>query len=229
MQAKDIMTVDVITVSPDTAVDAIARLLLERRISAVPVVTDDQRVVGIVSEGDLLRRPESGTDQLRRPRWLNALVSSQNAAAEYLKTHGTQAGDVMSRDPITATEDMDAGEIARLMEKHKVKRLPVVREGRLVGIVSRANLLQALASHQATPAITVDDQTLRNDIMTALSKQSWAQAAHINVTVTGGVAELWGLVDSPQEHQALLLAVREVPGVREVRDHLSRMRLDMWG
>jgi CBS domain-containing protein len=230
MQAKDIMTVDVITVDPDTAVDVIARLLLDNHIRAVPVVASDQRVVGIVSESDLLRRPESGTDQRRGPRWLHFLVSNRSAAADYLKTHGTRAEDVMSRNPLTVTEDTEVGEIAHRMEKHKVKRLPVLRDGRLVGIVSRANLLQGLAAHRTriTPEVTVDDNTLRNDIIEALRKLSWGRAANLNVTVTDGVAELWGWVDSEQERKALLLAAREVPGVRDVQDHLSHFRVDLW-
>ncbi len=230
MQARDIMTVDVVTVDPDTAVDEIARLLLDNHISAVPVVAADQRVVGIVSESDLLRRPESGTDQQRGPRWLSFLISNRSAAADYLKTHGTRAEDVMGRNPITITEDTEVGEIAHRMEKHKVKRLPVLRNGRLVGIVSRANLLQGLATHKAriTSEVTADDNTLRNDVIDALRKLSWGRAANLNVTVTDGVTELWGWVDSEQERQALLLATREVPGVREVRDHLSHFRVDLW-
>jgi len=166
MQACDIMTPDVLTVRPDTGLAELVRLLLERRISAVPVV-EDGAVVGIVSESDLLRRPELGTAPAR-PRWLLLFGFAERDAAAYTKTHGRTAGEVMSQPVISVAEDAAVEEVARLMDRHRIKRLPVLRDGRLVGIVTRSDLVRALARKlQETPSpapperITVDEALRR--------------------------------------------------------------------
>lgn len=161
MQAADVMTTNVITVQPDTGVREIARLLLKHRISAVPVVDTEQRARGIVSEGDLMRRAENDTDR-RHSLWLEVIFSTPEKAADYIKTHGRTADDVMTRDVVTVKEDTPLHEIVGLLERHHIKRAPVTRDGRLVGIVSRANLLHGLAAKAAESAgpSSSDDQTI---------------------------------------------------------------------
>lgn len=225
MLARDVMTKQVVTVPPDASVPEIARLLLERRISAVPVVDADGRVLGIVSEGDLIRRPEVAGPR-RRSWWLALLSGGGGDAAEYVKTHGGQASEVMSRPAVTVTEDTPAGDIARLLEERRIKRVPVVRRSKLVGIVSRADLLRGLASSKPSPrkGPRATDQAIRQKLISRLERESWAPSGQLmNVIVTDGVVHLWGLVDSAEQRKALLVAAREVSGVRGVEDHLGEV------
>jgi CBS domain-containing protein len=224
MLARDVMTKPVVTVRPDASVPEIARLLLDRHISAVPVVDGDGRVLGIVSEGDLIRRPEVAGPR-RRSWWLALLSGGAGDAAEYVKTHGGQASDVMTRPAVTVTEDTPAGDIARLLEERRIKRVPVVRQSKLVGLVSRADLLRGLASSKPSPrkGPRATDQAIRQKLLRRLERESWAPFGQMNVIVTDGVVHLWGLVDSTEQRKALLVAAREVSGVRGVEDHLGEV------
>jgi CBS domain-containing protein len=219
MQAKDIMTSPVITVAPEAPVAEVAALLLEKHISAVPVVEPGGRLAGIVSEGDLMRRPESGTE--RRQSWWLALVSDpQSDAREFVKSHGLHAKDVMSRELVTVGEDAPLDRIADLLEKHGIKRVPVVRDGRVVGIVSRANLLQALIARPQASAVQADDRALRDAVKSALGATG-ARALYVNVLVTEGVVHLWGLAHTDEERQAMRVAAEGVPGVRQVEARIN--------
>jgi CBS domain-containing protein len=225
MQASDVMTTNVVSVRPETRVEEIARLLLERRISGVPVIDAAGRLVGIVTESDLMHRPELGTER-HRPWWLRLFEDARARATEYVRAHGSRADDVMTRNVITVTEETPVGEIARLLEAHRIKRVPVVREGRVIGIVSRANLLQSLAT-QPPPAPSgrwMDDRSLREEIWRVLQREDLTAIGPLNVIVTNGVAELWGLVESEDERRALRVAVERVPGVRAVKDNLGSVR-----
>ena len=225
MKAADIMTRDVVTVSPDTSVTDMARLMLERRISAVPVV-ENGAVVGIVSEGDLMRRPETGTEP-HTSLWLELFLSRDSLATDYVRTHGRVAREVMSRNVIGVSETTSVAEIAELMETRHVKRLPVLTEdGRLVGIVSRANLLQCLASRTPPPSsVTVDDQRIRDALLKELNAQDWAGSPDPgNVIVEDGVVHLWGLIRSPEVRKAMVVAAQNIPGVKSVEDHMDRNR-----
>jgi CBS domain-containing protein len=220
MQVRDVMTSRVITVHPDTSVEDIARRLLEHGISAVPVTEKDGTLVGIVSEGDLMRRSELGTD--RRPSWwLNLLLETEERAARYAKTHGRLARDVMTSPVITVDEDTDLAEVAQLLEKRRVKRLPVLRDGKLVGIVSRANLLQGLAVHRTGKPVDASDRVIRNSILSALRKDAGVRDELVNVTVSGGVVHLWGAVPSEQELKALRVVVENTEGVRDVQNNVG--------
>jgi CBS domain-containing protein len=222
MVARDVMTKRVVTVGPETPVQKIAQLLLERRISAVPVVDGEGRILGIVSEGDLIRRPEIGASP-RRSWWLALLGDVEEGAAEYVKTHGGRARDVMTAKVITVAEDAPLGEIARLLEERRIKRVPVVRRGKLVGIVSRADLLRALASAKARPrrGAKPTDQTIREKLLGVLEHEGWASLGPVNVTVTDGIVHLWGLIDSEEQRRALRVAAEGITGVRAVEDHLG--------
>jgi CBS-domain-containing membrane protein len=214
------MVSNVITVGPDARVQDVAELLLRHRISAVPVVGCKGEIVGIVSEGDLINRPESDTER-RKPWWLDALASNEGLAAEYVKSHSRNVTDVMTQDVITATPDTPVAEVAALLERNRIKRVPIVEDGRLVGIVSRANLLQGLASlkdHalQAQP----DDSAIRVNVMARLEKERWTKPALITVTVRDGTVHLWGIVESQTEKKAIHVLAEVTPGVRAVNDNL---------
>ncbi len=229
MQASDIMTAKVVTVSVDTDVEVIARLLLERRISAVPVVDSSDNILGIVSEGDLIRRPETETER-HRSWWLRLLADKTERAEEYVKSHGRRADQVMTRDVVTVTEDSKVGDIAETLEKRRIKRVPVVRDGKLVGIISRANLLHGLAAHrQRIAAPSTDDRSIRDRVMAVLNQQDWVSHGRLNVIVNDGVVELWGLAESQKERDALRLAAESVEGVRGVKDRLGKLAPWVWG
>ena len=223
MQASDIMTTDVVTVGPSTAVRQIADLLLKRHISAVPVVDSDSRVLGIVSEGDLMRRAESGTEA-HPSWWLRAFSDNRDLLKTYIKAHGKTAEQVMTRNPVTISEDTPLNKIASLLEKHRIKRVPVVLDGRIVGIVSRANLLHGLAASELAPSVAVkDDRELRQAVMDALLKSVGFGPAMINVVVTDGKVELWGTVNDDVQEQAAVIAAETVPGAGKVESHLARL------
>jgi len=219
MVARDIMTTRVVTVGPETPVEEIARLLLSHHISAVPVVDAGGRLAGIVSEGDLMRRPETATE--RHPSWwLRLVADSETLAREYTKTHGRHASDVMTDRVVTVSEETPVAEIARLLEERRIKRVPVVRDGRVAGIVSRADLLRGLASHhEAMPMPSPDDRELRERVLRSLHDLPFG--AQVYPMVTNGVVHLWGLAESEDQRHALRVAAENVPGVRAVDDHMG--------
>lgn len=220
MQAVDVMTRNVVTVSPETSVEEIARLLLERHISAVPVVDKDGALHGIVSEGDLIRRPESETE--RHPSWwLRQFVRPEEKAREYIAAHGRHARDVMTARVVTVAEDTPVGEIAEILEKRRIKRVPVLRDGQLVGIVSRANLLQALAAHQSPVAVAADDRQIRAELEDILHKEFPEAAQNVSCVVADGVVRLWGGTMSHDEKRAIRIAAENVPGVSRVDDNIA--------
>lgn len=226
MLARNIMTRDVCVVAPDTPVPQIAKLLVQRQISAVPVVAADHRIVGIVSEGDLMRRPEIGTAR-QRSWWLEMVSSRAELAAEFVKMNGRSARDVMTADVVTVSEEATVGEIAALLEEKRIKRVPVVRDGRITGIVSRSNLLQGLAASAGRiPIRTVGtDQEIRESIEARLLDQPWSRPMTVNVVVTDSVAHLWGVIESKEERAALRTLVEGTPGVTNVEDHLSVIKI----
>jgi CBS domain-containing protein len=218
MQVRDVMTRNVISVKADESILSAARLMLQNRISGLPVLDASGALVGIVTEGDFLRRGELGTTK-RRPRWVEFLLGPGKLAEEYVHQSGRKVFDVMTRDPRTVSEDDTLETVVAQMERHRVKRLPVVRQGKLVGIISRANLLHALASlAREAPASSGGDAAIRDRILEALAKQHWALA--VNVVVKNGIAELWGTIMDERERQACIVAVENVPGVKQVHDHL---------
>ena len=220
MKVREVMMATVVSVAPDTTVQEIARLLLEKRISAVPVLDEEGRLVGIVSEGDLMRRPEIGTKQ-PSSWWLRHFGDVATLATDYAKAYGLKARDVMTHEVVQVTEDASLADAATLLETHRIKRVPVVRGGRVVGIVSRANLVRAMASAGPVPADSPDaDWSIRERLIAALQAQPWAAPHELNVVVHGGTVHLWGLVRSEEERSAVRLTAERTPGVRAVEDHL---------
>jgi CBS domain-containing protein len=220
MKAADVMVRKVVTVRPETTIGEVADLLVTNRISALPVVDAENHVVGIISEGDLVRRAESGTD-LRRSHWLEWMVPSQTLAAEFVKSHARRVSDVMTRHVVSVTPETPLDEVATTLETKGIKRVPVVLNGKLVGIVSRANLVQALATaYKKATAMTVEDSKLRENVLARLDQQSWTHPSLLNVTVHDGAVDLWGIVDSTTEKNAVRVAAEITPGVKAVNDNL---------
>jgi CBS-domain-containing membrane protein len=225
MKARDVMVSPVITVKPTSLVRDAAKIFLERRISAAPVVDDQGKIVGMISEGDLMHRSEAGTEH-QRPWWLRTFMSDETLAAEYTEAHARKVADVMARHVITAAPDTPLHDIAALLEKNSIKRVPIVNDGQLVGIVSRANLVQAVASARRALEIPLSDTAIRDQLLNHLKQQSWAHTSLLNVTVSGGVVDLWGIAQSEAERQAMRVAAESIPGVRAVNDNLVKRPIE---
>lgn len=220
MNAGDVMTRNVVTVSPDTTVPELVQVLLSRNISGVPVVDADGTLVGIVTEGDLVRRSELGTER-KRGGWLSFFTATATMAQEYVRSHGTRVSDLMTPGVVAVGRETPLADVADLMEERRVRRVPVVEDGKVVGIVSRANLLRAWASLPAkTEAISADDQAIRNALLGELSHQAWSRRPENSVVVADGIVHLWGLAATEEEKRALELAAERTPGNKGVRNHI---------
>jgi CBS domain-containing protein len=219
MKARDIMVFPVVTVTPNSSVRDLTETLLKNQISGVPVVDDQGRLVGIVSEGDLLHRSEAETER-GRGRWLPPMTADETLAAEYIKAHSRKVADIMVRQVVTADPDTPLDEIASLMEENSIKRVPIVSNGRLVGIVSRANLVQAVASKSIGLEVKQEDAEIRDKLLIHLKAQSWVHTSLLNVTVNGGLVHLWGMTSSETERKAICVAAETTAGVHAVYDHL---------
>jgi CBS domain-containing protein len=241
MRAVDVMTTEVITVDSNTSVQALAALLSERGISGAPVVDSDNRVIGVVSEGDLLRRIETGTERRpervaghRRSWWLDAIASNQDLARDYAKSHGRTVKDVMTPDVISVADTTELAEIAMLLETKRIKRVPVVRDGKLVGIVSRANLVRALAVAKSEPATDADndDRTIREKLLSELKGQEWFEMQEwfkiwaADIIVRDRVVHFWlSQNQSEEERRALQVAAENIAGVRRIEEHIVPAQL----
>ena len=220
MQARDVMVAPVITVKPNSSVRDVANLFLKHKISAVPVVDDTGKLVGIVTEGDLLHRVENDTE-MRRSSWLRIFTDQDVLATEYAKSHSRKVADVMTTRVVFAAPEASLADIAMLMERHSIKRVPIVNKGQLVGIVSRANLIQALATAPSSLQIPLSDQAIRDRLLAHLRAQPWPHTAQLNATVKDGVVDVWGICHSDAEREAIRIATENIPGVRAVKNNLS--------
>jgi CBS domain-containing protein len=219
MRAHQIMTRSVISVTPETSIVDAANLMLQRHISGLPVIDAQGKLVGIVSEGDFLRRSEIGTQRKRR-NWLRFILGPGTSASDFVGEHGRKVSEVMTTSPVTINEDTALAEIADLMETKNIKRLPVVRGDKVVGIVSRASLLQAVASlARVVPDPTADDDHIRNRIIDAMEKTDWCPYG-LNVIVRDGIVHLSGVITEERVRQAAVVAAENVEGVKKVHDHL---------
>jgi CBS domain-containing protein len=231
MQARDIMTTWVVTVGPDEPVTGIARTLTDHHISAVPVVGENGALLGIVSEGDLLRRPEIGTEKRAGLWWLNLWSDPSDLADDFTKAHGRTARDVMTAPAISVGPEAPLSEIAETLERNHIKRVPIVEGGRVVGLISRANIIREIASAGAvTIDSDADDEAIRRAVDKALSAQRWASYGTTSVTVKEGRVEFWGVVGSDSERAATRVLAEEIAGVSEVVDHRalrSRVKPDV--
>jgi CBS domain-containing protein len=220
MNVSDMMTPNVLSVPPDASVVTAAQLMLQKRISGLPVIDDQGHLVGIVTEGDFLRRAETGTGR-RRPRWLEFLMGPGRLADEYVQLSGRKVGDVMTHEVQTVPPDTPLEQAVRLMERRNIKRVPVVDGGKVVGIVTRANLLHAVANFAPEIApLSAEDAAIRGRLLAALKDQSWAPATPIDVSVKKGVVQFSGVITDERQRQALRVAAENVPGVKGVEDNI---------
>ncbi len=220
MIVADVMNRNVISVAPDATVEEAAKTMLARDISGLFVVDAKGELAGIVTEGDLLRRDELGT-QRHRPWWLRLLVSPGRQAADFTHTYGRHVSDVMTVDVIAVAASAPLEEVVETMEKHRIKRLPVVENNRVIGVVSRSDLLRYLIGHaRRTSTAATDDSTIRTAILDALDKQPWAPVTSLNVTVADGVVDIWGTITDDSERRAITVVAENTPGVKKVHDHL---------
>jgi CBS domain-containing protein len=221
MRARDVMTRGVISVDPNATVLQAARIMLQHHISGLPVVDSVGKLVGILSEGDFLRRQETSTER-HRSRWLEFLMGPGRMAADYSHSHGSKVAEVMTVDVRTVDEDAALADIVALMEKRRIKRVPVLRGDALVGIVTRSNLMHAMVSlARAAPPLAKDDTAIRDRLLAIMQHEAWAPAAMSNVVVRGGVVELWGVIVDERQREALNVAAENIPGVKAVEDHLT--------
>jgi CBS domain-containing protein len=220
MNAEHVMTRDVISIDPDATVLQAARLMLQHHISGLPVIDKNGNLVGVLSEGDFLRRRETKTER-RRSRWLEFLMGPGRIAAEYSHSHGSKVSEVMTAEVQTVDEVTPIEDIVDLMERRRIKRVPVLCGGQVVGIVTRSNLMHAMVTlaRAAQPAAT-DDLAIRESLLAEMQKEQWAPAATTNVVVHDGVVELWGVIVDERQREALKVAAENIPGVKAVKDHL---------
>jgi CBS domain-containing protein len=221
MRAMDVMVRDVITIGPEDTIADAAKLIAQNDVSALPVVDEEGQLVGIISEGDLMNREEIGTE-VHHPWWIEAVTPAATLATEFAKSHGKRVKEVMSDNVITATEETPLAEIAAILERNRIKRVPIIKGGKLVGIVSRSNLVQALASSDATSAGRLDsNRIIREEILLRLKQQqSWTDFGSRNVIVTDGKVYLWGLISSEAERKALIALAESMPGIAQVIDEM---------
>ena len=220
LTAADVMTTGVITVTPETPIHEIAKLLCDHHISGVPVIRDEEQLLGIVSEGDLIGHARLAGEQ-RRSWWQTFLSGPMVLAQHYAKSHGRTASDVMTENVVTVVETTLVVDTARALERHRIKRVPVLRDGKLVGIVTRSNLLQVLATTDVSKPMNVADRIIRERLNNELEDQPWACLPSMNIVVQNGVVHLFGIVQSEEERHAMRLAAENQAGVKAVEDHLS--------
>lgn len=227
MQAKHVMVSPVKTGDSEMSVRDVALILTENRISALPIVDQANRVIGIVSEGDLIRRAEIGTEK-HRSWWLSLFTSNWQLAQEYAKSHAGKAKDVMTTDVICVTPDTPLSEIARLFERHGIKRVPVLENGKLAGIVTRGNLVQAIATAPLREQHPAGDEQIREKIQKGLESEAWANPLLVNITVHGGVVDVWGIVRTDAERNAVRVVIENIQGVNAVNDNLALEPVPGW-
>ena len=218
MRAIDVMTSQIVTAMPQTTVQDAAKLMINNRISGLPVVDEDRRLVGVITEGDLLRRAETGTER-QRSGWSEWFSPNSRLAGEYIKSHARRLADIMTRDVVSVGQLATLGEIADLMEARSIKRVPVLHDGKLAGIVSRADLLRVLASGGANSSEDDRDGPIRSRLLAELRKQRCVNCSESEIVVSDGIVHLWGVVGSEEERRALRVAAENIPGVRGVEDH----------
>ena len=221
MKAHEIMTRDVMTVRSDTSVRDIAALMVEKHISGVPVLTDDGKLIGMVSQSDLLHRAEVGTDR-KHKWWFRILADSSALAREYSKAHGLRARDIMSRYVVSVRDDAELRDVADILDKRRIKRVPVVRGDRLVGLITRGDLVRALSQVQVSTAVkAISNADLHKMLYDRIRSQSWINDNYISLTVNDGIVELAGFVERDDQHNALRVLVEETDGVNRVDDKIS--------
>jgi len=225
VKAHEIMTTNVLSAKPGMKVHEIATLMVQHRISALPVLTDDGALVGIVTESDLLHRRETGTER-KRSWWLDMFTDADSRAREFVKAHAAAVEDIMSRVVVTVPYDSSVAEVADILDSHRIRRVPVIRDGKVVGIISRSDLVRALAMSKIVGSTDrIDNGALHKAVFEAIHKQSWINTIYVSFSVSDGTVQLVGFVDSNDQKRALKVLVSEIPGVKSVDD---QVRLRNW-
>lgn len=223
MRASEIMVSPVKSISPDATIEEAVEMLLSMHVSGAPVVDADGRLVGVISEADFLHRAELGTSK-RKPRWIEFLLGPGESAEAYVMSHGRKVGDIMTREVVSVNAAASLNEVVDVMERRKIKRLPVVSGDQLVGIISRSDLLRALSktlvASKAAPG-EVSDQAILDKLMTELKDQGFASPKSLEVTVDRGVVTLKGEIFDERQRPALIVAAENIPGVTRVVDQLT--------
>jgi CBS-domain-containing membrane protein len=221
MNVGDVMTTHVLSVPPDASVAVAAQLMLQKRISGLPVINDHGNLEGIVTEGDFLRRAETDTGR-RRPKWIEFFMGPGRLADEYVRFSGRKVSNVMTHEVQTVPPDTPLEQVVRLMERHNIKRVPVVEKGKVIGIVTRANLLHAVAGFGGEIApVAPEDAAIRDRLLAVLKDQPWTPVTAIHVTVSNGVVQLSGVITDERQRQALRVAAENIPGVKGVEDTIA--------
>lgn len=219
MRAHQIMTRDVVTIGPEASIVDAATIMLTHHVSGLPVIDHDGELIGVISEGDFLRRVEIGTER-KRARWLKLLLGPGQTAADFVHEHGRKVGEIMTRHPYTVRADATVADIVRAMEKYQIKRLPVMQDGRMIGIVTRKNLLQAVATlAREAPAEGTCDDAIRAKVIAAIDNNDWRPFG-LSVLVRNGAVHLSGVITEERSRRASIVAAENVCGVKEVHDHL---------
>lgn len=223
MKASEVMTRRVISIEPDASIVQAVRLMLKNHFSGLPVVDRGGKLIGIITEGDFLHRREIGTE-LRRNAWLVAMFGPEESARDYVHAHGVSVHELMTPEVITVDEDAPLDKVVHLMERHHIKRVPVLRKGKMVGIISRANLLRALASiHRSSSKTSPNDREIHKRIVADIENRNWAYGADIMVLVRDGIVDLCGTLQDSSQRAALKALVKEQSGVRKLHDHMRLM------
>ena len=221
MKVSDVMTKRVLSVSPDSSVLDAARLMLKHRVSGLPVIDSEHKLVGIITESDFLHRAETGTEP-KHAGWLAMFLGVDESAKKYVYSHSTKVREAMSSDLLTTTPDTSLEHAVQVMETHNIKRLPVVSRGKVIGIVSRANLARALVSIlRAAPTHPESDAAIRDHILKAIAKEDWAAGAAVDVVVRDGIVDLWGTLSYASQREAFRVLAERTAGVKKVDDHLT--------
>ncbi|MGI9426048.1 MAG: CBS domain-containing protein [Hyphomicrobiaceae bacterium] len=219
MEASDVMTSNVITVAPDTTVRQVARIMAEKHISGLPVVSSDGAVLGMVSESDLLRRSELGTesDVETSHSWL---PEPEEAARRFAKSHGRRAHDIMSRPVVSVADDVELRDVAEVLERHKIKRVPVIKDGHIIGLIARSDLIRAFSKVPAAKGdVRLGSGIIHRAVTDALKEQSWLDTSYVNLTVKDGHVGVWGYIQTDAQRDALAILIEEIPGVESVENN----------
>ncbi len=219
MIAADIMSRSIIAISPDAPLAQAVRLMIDHHISGLPVIDTEGRAVGMLTEGDLLRRVESGTEG-GAPGWFASFFALGRLAEQYVQTHGRRVSEVMTPNVMSVEEATPLADVVALMRRKRIKRLPVVRGERVMGIVSRADLVRVVGDALGAPAVTADDAAIRQTILDGLARQAWGQKKSIGIGVENGAVLLDGCVFDTRERDAIGVLVENVPGVKRVENRL---------
>jgi CBS domain-containing protein len=221
MIVADVMTRNCVTIAPEATVEEAVNLMLTRNISGLFVVDESGDLKGVITEGDLLRRDEIGTERHHRPWWLRLLASPARQAADFTRANGRHVRDVMTEDVLSIARDARLEDVVATMEKHRIKRLPVTADGQIVGVVSRADLLRALVGRiRHVEPLNTDDRSVRTAILNALEAQPWAPTTTLNVTVADGIVDLWGTITTEEERHGIRVIAENTAGVEAVNDHM---------